>query len=159
MGFDVCYQHLQIKYNMKVAPTTLNIQGMGLFAYNGTDSNDIIFKPNQNIISYNGELIADEVLESRYGEFNAPYAVFIDRGEYKTMSEDSACQRSAGSFANHRPPSKANAKLALSRNTGRVILKATKNIRNGREIFVSYGSAYRMNKENEIHQTKYTRHV
>ena len=62
------------------------------------------------------------------------------------MSEDSACQRSAGSFANHR-------------NTGRVILKATKNIRNGREIFVSYGSAYRMNKENEIHQTKYTRHV
>jgi len=159
IGFDVCFQHLSKKYNVRIAPTTLPIQGKGLFATNNTTNNAIVFKPNQTIISYNGELITDMDLKERYGELNAPYAVSIDRGKNRNMIEDAACQRSTGSFANHKPPSKANAKLSLSQSTGRVILKATKNIRNGKEIFVSYGNLYKMNEPDVFHTTKYIRNV
>ena len=155
IGFDVCFQHLAKAYNVRIARTSLpNTQGKGLFAYKGSSSNhDIVFKPNDNIITYRGETVSADDLEQRYGNKTAPYALQIS----KTSFLDAGCERGVGSFANHKSRSSANAKLSYFR--GEVKIKATKNIRNGDEIFVSYGDVYRLREEGVSHQTKYVRRV
>ena len=152
LGFDVCWQHLRIKYKIRIAQTTLKgVSGRGLFAFNNTNNKDIVFKSNDNIITYRGQPVSADDLEQRYGDKTAPYAVVIN----KTSFIDAGCERGVGSFANHKPRSRANAKLSFYK--GVITLKATKNIRNGDEIFVSYGDVYRLNEEGVSHQTKYVR--
>ena len=152
LGFDVCWQHLRIKYKIRIAQTTLpGVSGKGLFAFNNTNNKDIVFKPNDTIITYRGQPVSADDLEQRYGDKTAPYAVVIN----KTSFIDAGCERGVGSFANNKARSKANAKLSL--NKGVITLKATKNIRNGDEIFVSYGDVYRLKEEGVSHQTKYVR--
>ena len=146
-------QHLAKAYKVRIAPTTLpNTQGKGLFAYKGSSPNqDIVFCPNDNIISYRGEPVSAEDLEHRYGNKTAPYALQLN----KTSFLDAGCERGVGSLANHKSRTYANAKLSFFR--GEVRLKATKNIRNGDEIFVSYGDLYRLNESDVSHSTKYVR--
>lgn len=154
IGFDVCWQHLRTRYKIRIAPTTLKgVSGKGLFAFNNTNNKDIVFKPNDNIIAYRGEIINTKELEERYEDKTAPYAVMIN----KTSFIDAGCERGVGSFANHKSRSSANAKLSYFR--GEVRIKAIKNIRNGDEIFVSYGDIYRLREEGVSHQTKYVRRV
>ena len=152
LGFDVCWQHLRIKYKIRIAQTTLTgVSGKGLFAFNNTNNKDIVFKPNENIITYRGQPVSADDLEQRYGNKTAPYAVMINKSSFI----DAGCERGVGSFANNKARSKANAKLSL--NKGVITLKATKKIRNGDEIFVSYGDVYRLKEEGVSHQTKYVR--
>ena len=152
LGFDVCWQHLRIKYKIRIAQTTLTgVSGKGLFAFNNTNNKDIVFKSNDNIITYRGQPVSADDLEQRYGNKTAPYAVMINKSSFI----DAGCERGVGSFANNKARSKANAKLSL--NKGVITLKATKKIRNGDEIFVSYGDVYRLKEEGVSHQTKYVR--
>ena len=153
IGFSLCYQHLAIDAHMKIAPATNKDHGKGLFATNGTSNTDVVFNKDDRIIQYNGEVLNKAELDDRYGGNNkdsAPYGFQVNNNKYV----DSACLRSAGSLANHKPLQTANAKLYFSPGNGNVYIRATKNIKNNQEIFVNYGRSYRFI---DNHETKYVR--
>jgi hypothetical protein len=128
---------LSVKH-LKIAKSTIPNAGKGLFAANKNVPNDaIIFRKGQTIIDYRGEKIDEDELNERYGSYTAPYAVKVADNEYT----DAACQRGVASNANSNVNTghSNNATLSLDRRNRRINLKATKNIRNGMEIFASYG--------------------
>ena len=123
--------------------------GLGLYAYNKTSNHDILFRRGDSTIKYDAERLTELQLNRRYGDDGtAPYAVRVN----KNIIEDGALQRSAGSMANHKARTYANADLTT--NYKFCSLKATKNIRNGQEIFVDYGSQYRFNEDDYSYKTK-----
>lgn len=151
IGFSLCYQHLASDAHVKIAFATNPEHGKGLFATNGTSNNDVVFKKDERIIQYNGEVLNKEELDERYGgdaKDTAPYGYHVNKDKFI----DSACLRSAGSLANHKPLREANAKLYFYTGDKNVYIRATKEIRNNEEIFVNYGRYY---KFLDNHETKY----
>jgi len=151
IGFNVCYQHLATDYHLKIKASNIRGAGKGLFAYNGTNNDAIVFKKDERIIDYNAEIITTEEKERRYGDNTAPYAVRIN----ENIIEDGACQRSSASIANNRPFTYSNAKFYPYQR--KIYVKAIKNIRNNQEITIDYGDEYIMNQEGNQHETKYIR--
>ena len=153
IGFSLCYQHLARDSHLKIAPATNPEHGKGLFATNLTKDQEVVFRKGDRIIEYNGDVLTKAELDNRYGgdqKDTAPYGFQVNKDKYL----DSACLRSAGSLANHKPLHQANAKLYLATNNGCVYIKALRNIKNGQEIFVNYGRSY---KFQDNHETKYVR--
>tara|TARA_B110000114_G_C14958906_1_gene343552 strand:+ start:156 stop:656 length:501 start_codon:yes stop_codon:yes gene_type:complete len=127
-------KHLRIK-NSNVAGG-----GKGLFAIDPQlGGNDIIFRRDQTIIFYGGDIISNPELDRRYGVYTAPYGVEIQGvdGNGRQLYRDTACDRGIGSLANHGNANRENARFSFG-NNGVLNLKATKLIRNGKEIFVNY---------------------
>ena len=151
IGAGFCWQHLETDRHLKIKKSTLPHGGLGLFAYNGTNNDAIVFsapkktkygqRPGDFIIEYTGETLPRQEIDRRYGNYTAPYGADIN----KQFVTDAACLRSSGSIANHMSHSKANARLISNRTSIR--LEATKNIRNGSEIFIDYGSEYQLGDE------------
>ena len=107
-----CHIHSKSLYGVEVKTSTIPRSGLGLFACN------------------------------RYGRENkdgdySPYAVKMSENKYM----DCACERGIASYANANP-SHNNSRFSVSNTTNTVNLKATKRIRAGQEIFVSYGKNY-----------------
>ena len=165
IGAGFCWKHLETDRHLKIQTSTVPGGGLGLFAFDGTSDNQhIVFsgpkktmygqRPGDFIIEYTGETLPQATMNMRYGKENtAPYGAEIN----KLFVEDSALLRSAGSLANHKPHSKANARLVSN---GRVIrLEATKSILNGAEIFIDYGDSYDIAAEGTDyrHSTRYVR--
>lgn len=146
IGTPYCPAHLKKEMNLNIADSLLAGAGKGLFAYDpdDPDGNEIVFRPKDVIVQYDGEIISEAELGERYGEHTAPYGL---QEKYGVMyTEDGACRRGAGTLANHKPHSQANAKLSFGSGRRRFQLVATKNIRNGQEIYVSYGRAYKFDE-------------
>ena len=80
-------------------------------------------------------------LNNRYGEYTPPYAYKIDKNNFR----DASLKRGVGSLGNTNR-NKNNARISPNTINKTATLKATKNIRNGSEIFVSYGSDYSMDE-------------
>jgi len=151
MGTNWCYQHLETDKHLKIKDSTIPGAGKGLFCFDRKKGdNEIIFKPNQVIINYVGENIDDGDLDERYGNKTAPYVIHLVRDQ----NVDSACLRGVGAFVNHKPHSQANARLASNKNKTEARITATKNIRNGAEIFASYGNQYSINEAGASFTTK-----
>ena len=88
IGVNYCYTHLLHEKHLKIKDTN---HGKGLFAVDTKKArNAVIFKgrrskrnrfganntiPGAVIIDYNGESITKAILENRYGEYTAPYAI------------------------------------------------------------------------------------
>jgi len=147
-----CAQHLVNVYHLRVGRTTLkDAQGRrlhftGLFACDKKKgAEDVVFSARNNyIIPYVGELISRDTLEERYPEHETgPYTYGISNNRFI----DGACQRGVGGLANMCIPSlnpgcvENNATFSSS-TTHYPNIIATKTIRNGKEIFVSYGRSY-----------------
>jgi len=121
--------------------------GKGLFAMNpALEANALIFRRGDLIIDYQGEFINDAELEDRYGEYTATYAARLKRN----VVEDCACERGVGSIANQA--NRANGNNAILRanyqvHPQRIQLKASRDIRNIREIFVDYGDEYQLDED------------
>lgn len=134
---EYCPQHLQSEMHLCIQSTTLPglTNENGLFACNGEPvhshytQNAIVFLKNQKICTYQGKKVTEEekqqIIDTEYG----PYLIELSNG---TML-DSACLRGVGSFFNHKPRSLANARFYENH------VYANKDIRNGQELFVSYG--------------------
>lgn len=145
-----CWQHLKSVAKLRIGTTTMQdskrqkLDFTGLFVCDMKKfQNTIIFKTGDIITSYIGEIISNAELQNRYpGKETAPYTLQIS----KTRFLDSACIRSVGSLANACLPTnkncKLNAKLVIGSHGNYPHLKASKNIRNGDEIFISYGRTY-----------------
>lgn len=110
--------------------------------------NDIIFRPNQIICRYNGQHITNAELNNRYHQLTGLYAAKLSNNEII----DSALERGVGTFANTRP-NHNNASLAISHQNHTILysIKASRNIRNNQEIYLSYGPNYRMPQDEDIH--------
>lgn len=148
IGVPYCWIHLQYKHHLKIKPSTIPEAGLGLFAWDNKSEGRPIFKKDQKIIDFIGEVITNEEKQERYGEYTAPYGLQTN----ENTIIDPALLRGVGSLANHKSFSTANAKFAVNQRTGTANLKAMKNIRDGDEIFVSYGNRYRFD-ENTTHKT------
>ena len=151
LGSPYCFIHLKYHFHLTIKPSLIPNSGKGLFAFDPKkDANAIIFKKGDKIMEYKGELITNDELEERYGNKTAPYSVKINKDLY----QDCSCKRGSASIANTYP-NHNNATLLVHRK--KVFIKATKNIRNNEEIYLSYGRNFRLNEENVEHETKYIR--
>lgn len=147
IGIKYCWMHLLSMKKLRIKESTIPNSGKGLFAIDKTKGpRAIIFKGprrgtdnGETIIEYDGEIINDDELVRRYGEYTGPYAT---RGG-PDINEDGACKRGVGNLANHKTGAQANAKFKHKLN-GRggtfdhFELVATKPIRNDDEIFINY---------------------
>ena len=147
-GLPYCADHLAREKKLAIKPSLLVPGELGLFV-ECTDSEpgDIVFRPGQRIIEYVGEEITDRELDRRYGQgdtYTAPYALRL-----KHRIKDAACLRGAAAFANGvaRVDDGANAAFHITpmnslTDPNVFMMHATKRIRNGQEIIVTYGKTY-----------------
>ena len=164
IGTPYCYSHLLSEKHLRIKDSGMPNGGKGLFAQvnRSAADNSIVFREGDTIINYTGEDIDTATLNNRYDldpnhQFTAPYAYEIVRD---TSFVDAACNRGVGALVNHKPMSTANAKFVKTRTNGEftgVKLVAKANIRNNREIFASYGRAYRLHNPGTTHRTTYRR--
>lgn len=159
IGTPLCWSHLLRDKHLRILPSNIGGAGKGLFALDrSAGENDVLFRKNDIIVEYSGEVINKTELSNRYGHDTAPYTVMLNEklGRY----EDAACQRGTGAIANHGNNSVANAKLSNRGGRGenvRSVLRAIKPIRNNREIIVNYGRSYHMNEQGVDYGTRRTR--
>ncbi len=169
-----CWQHLKLHSHLRIGRTRLRdangnrYRFKGLFACNvKKHDNAVIFKPNDIIMTYYGEQLNQQQLDTRYpGDQVAPYVVPIwpspqryrRRGRRVRYRErpvevyiDSALMRGVASLANDALPGSqcalgdpcmTNAMLLTTGDNNYPEVIATTNIRNGQEIFVAYGQNY-----------------
>jgi len=154
IGLSTCWQHTLSQKFLQVKTSTIPEAGEGLFARKGPvdDRSIVVFKPGEVVCQYNGEIISQQTLESRYGQFTAPYGVELRAGR----KEDGALSRGIGTLINHYPRKK-NCRIAINR-ANRAQIISTKRIFNGDELYVSYGKSYRFNEnvETSTNNRKYT---
>jgi len=108
---------------------------------------NIAFRPGVKdrkvvVPKYIGQTITNDQKRGRYGKSSPPYGIWY--GDKNTI--DGACKRGVANYANHKPHGRANAHFQKFNAAGddayRIL--ASKNIYHGQEVFVSYGSGYRM---------------
>lgn len=151
IGSPYCYTHLLYKHHLRIKKSTIPNAGLGLFAVDPMDSSHkIIFKADDRRLSvialYKGEIIDEEELIERYSNKTPPYVVGISEDRYK----DGAKIRGIGSIANRKA---GHNNATISVHNGYAKIKATKNIYNGDEIFLSYGNSHRLNQAGVTHET------
>ena len=157
IGSPLCFQHLESIKHLKVKQTP-EYHGVGLFAYDRSKpDNAIVFRPDEIIVAYGGEVLTGEQINQRYDydgeEHTAPYG--LQRRRPRNSFEDGALLRSAGTLANHANRRQSNCDFVQFQ--GAMALKATKRIRNGQQILVDYGRAYQMGEPGVEFSTKYVR--
>lgn len=151
IGTPYCWQHLLSKHHLRILPSTLKEAGKGLFAM-GKAGDRAVFRKNDVIIVYDGEVTTQQGVDQRYGEgddITAPYAIDDVNGG---VMEDAACRRGTGAIANHSDKARTiNASIEIR--DGRLALIATKNIGHNAEIWINYGHAYRFDEAGVAHKT------
>lgn len=148
IGLPLCWMHLASDLHLKIKPSNIDPNMKGLFAWYPQSPTRILFaekprpgtrrqqdgpRPPDKIVRYTGEVVSDAARLQRYGTATGPYTASLLYG----VVVDAACVRGAGSLANGskgRLPNNA-------RFSGNNIV-ATKNIKHGDEIIVSYGNGY-----------------
>lgn len=157
IGLGKCWIHLLSDNSLRIKKsnflTQKNINGLGLYAMhkdpkkrNGTSK---IFKKKKLICHYNGEVIDQATLDDRYTEedYTAPYAVSFRKKNGIQKYEDAALLRGVGSLINHTDnQGQVNCKLKQFKN--KIIIEATKDIKDGTELLTNYGNAYLLNEAN-----------
>lgn len=153
VGFEYCPSHLELIKHLKIKKSTMEGAGKGLFAYDKSkDENEIIFKKNERIVDYNGKRKTQEQIDNEYKNYTAPYAIAYSQDKII----DAGDKRGVGSLMNHKPNSQSNVRFATKKQNGQIIgvqLIATKNIRNGQELFAYYGKLYKFD-EDTYYETK-----
>jgi len=141
IGSPWCSTHLSYNHHLKIKPSNIPNAGKGLFAFDplSGDPNEVLFNRGETICQYKGEIIDKAELIRRNSNKSAPYAIGVSANSF----EDGARVRGIGSLANTNPGNN-NATLSIYR--GRASLKATKPIRNGEEIYLSYGREYKIHE-------------
>lgn len=144
MGLPYCFIHLKYKHHLQIKQSLIPNSGQGVFVIDlSKGPNDTIFRKNEVICQYNGEITTVDELTKRYGIFTGPYALRLHHGLY----EDAGTHRGIGSMINHKPMRQCNCRLSISRNNkGQIV--ATKDIRNNSELYINYGDDYKFNEAN-----------
>ena len=147
IGVPLCWQHVVKYYHVKVKPSTLRNAGRGVFAQlpgpaRNQDPNAIVFQRGQNILPYRGDVITEAERGRRYAQATAVYAVTNEDGDYI----DGACRRGIGTLINHNDDAASvNVELVVEPDNT-ITIAATKDIKNGEELFLNYGRTYVLNQ-------------
>ncbi len=140
IGTPYCWSHLLSLHHLRILKSGVPNAGKGLFVLNtNEDEGKVVFKKGELVCPYGGQLINKRTLESRYGDKTAPYAIQLTHEWYR----DASCERGVGSLINH-DSKKANVKFSVNQQSKTVSIKAKRNLKNGEELFVSYGREYKM---------------
>jgi hypothetical protein len=118
----------------------------GLFAWDPAtkgQGTDIVFHRKAKIVKYGGEIIDIDTLNARYDydsfKPTAPYTLQIPR----VGLVDAGCCRGIASLANNsKGVTRNGTPVTNNAHFKGSYLVASKNIRNGQEIFVAYSQAY-----------------
>jgi hypothetical protein len=140
-GMPMCWMHARKAFKIRAATSLIPNAGRGLFAHDTTAKpNDVVFKKGQYMFPYVGEIMGPEGIDARYGDGSDSTAVYgiCDRKQ----CIDAACVRGWASYINHQPLKRANANYSYRPSLNEFWIKATKNIRNGAEIYCFYGRTY-----------------
>lgn len=140
-----CWMHTLSENNLKVKQSHIKEAGKGLYAQKGrSKNNDIVFKKDSVIGEYSGKILTlDEVNKMpvnkrtyilQHGKNRFIDAVKTNSGPARYANDCRASNKAKGECSGN------NAKFIKSQN--KMNLKATKNIKNSDEIFVSYGPTY-----------------
>jgi hypothetical protein len=147
IGIEICRTHLPMQMHLKIKKSSIPNTGLGLYAYEeNVQPNHIVFRKGQKICSYEGELLTANEINERYHGFTAPYTVGLSKDQFI----DASLYRGVGSTANTKPNFN-NATLSIDNKNKRVSLKANRNIKQGEEIFLSYGSRYNLPQVENVH--------
>ncbi len=151
IGLPYCFQHRVKEQELSAKKSSIPNSGQGLYVNSKEHgANAIVFRPKQKIVNYVGQILTNDEIDERYDDYTAPYALQLGANR----NVDASLLRGLASQANaKRTLSQCNAKLSRN-NQGQGFLVATKNIRNGQEIFAYYGNEYTFDT---IHTTKYVR--
>ena len=150
IGQKLCHIHRLIELHLKVKKSNIPNAGKGLFCKDPTKgANDIIFRKGDKICNYNGELITEVELNNRYGDDTAPYAIELHRKRYS----DGAIVRGVGTLLNHSTKAKSNVRFSIKQDNSDITIVAIKNIKNGAELLINYGRAYKFNEPGVISYT------
>ena len=149
----MCWQHLISDYQITVGQTTLkDVHGVrlptvGIFACNPKDEDGLVFHARQAIVPYIGNNMSVAEHDQKYpGDTSAPYSVAIANGRVI----DSSLMRGVGSLAqdcraanrNRGDCDQNNAVVVEGAAGNYPMLVAKRDIFDGEEIFMSYGSHY-----------------
>jgi hypothetical protein len=152
IGVNTCWRHLLSEKQVRIKDSQY---GKGLFAMNNRkEDNAVIFRANATIVKYNGEIVNQAELDRRYGDATAPYGA---QRQGEDVYEDGACKRGVGTLVNHATGNNTNARFSYARN-GSLQIKATKNIRNNREIFINYNQGVRQQEQRYLFNEAGVRH-
>ncbi len=152
-GAPTCWQHSKQDYGIKIKESTLEGTGKGLFATR-------YIPMGAWICPYLGEELQQACLDLRYpGNMTAPYTETDTAPDGTVTIVDSACYRGIGSMSNGlfnqrtgviRAKESHNSETVYRDEYSQIWLRATRNIPEGREVFVYYGADYHL----EPHETK-----
>jgi hypothetical protein len=152
IGLNKCWRHLERDNKVKVKPSLIHGAGKGVFVIDKTQpDNAIIFRADDNICQYLGQIINRDTLIARYDYKTAPYGIQLKEDEYM----DGALKRGIGTLLNHRnnPNCRFSVNFRATPNT--VNIKAMRNIKNGEELYANYGTRYHFNEDDVEYTTKY----
>jgi hypothetical protein len=135
----MCWQHTLITEGLRVRPSKIVQAKKGLWTARR-------FKKGDLINEYKGVHLSQQQVDSKYGEYTAPYVVCNGNA---CIDACNPVRSSVARYANdcrsinrkNKECSGNNARLYVMRN-GRQGLKATMSILPNREIFASYGRQY-----------------
>jgi SET domain-containing protein len=133
--FKFCYQHAKSILGLQIKKSTIPNTGQGLFTLKE-------IKKNEDITEYNGVKMT---VEEANRKEESGYALLINKD---TVIDGKSTQSCLGRYANmcrslNKPHCKGNnARFVINQKTKKVVLRATKKIKIGEEIFVSYGRSY-----------------
>jgi hypothetical protein len=128
---DLCYQHLEKEYHVKVRPSQIPNAGMGLYT-------TIARRPGQNIAPYSGQVIVNP-----RDDEGSPYALQVKKHP-PTLIDAERTNTGAGRYSNNCRRGQCTNNSGLSYNARRqeANVKARRNILPGKEIYTAYGHGY-----------------
>jgi hypothetical protein len=161
IGAPLCWIHLLKDKHLRIKASGLRIAGVnpgkGLWVIDkGSAPNATIYRTGDEIIAYFGQIIDEDILNERYDQNTAPYALrhFLNGNIY----EDGACKRGTGTMINQaRTRAGANVRFKIKRPRGAenyAMITATKNIKNNKELFLWYGNEFQFNEPGVVYKTK-----
>ena len=158
IGDPYCWVHLLWKKHLRIKTSRIDGAGKGCFVMDKSRPTDaIIFRKDEVILNYDGEIVTSQTLNERYARHTAPYAVEISKA--RNVYEDGAIERSAMACVNSPPAgTRANCRLTTDVQRSHCKIKANRDIKNGEELYASYGPSYRMGNHGSAHfDTRYFR--
>jgi hypothetical protein len=163
MDIDYCWIHLRKKHKVRIAPSSIKINGksigLGLYASNpnsGDDARAIVFQQGDIIGQYLGQRIQKQTkLNKRYDKFQGPRRLVEQTAPYAIVTTtgtiyDALCRRNFIAYANDARGTNMTNNATVENKT----MKAISTIRNGDEILWPYGDSY---WEKQIAQIQYKR--
>lgn len=141
-----CFQHTSAVFKLRVDKSALGGFN-GLFVCDKSAApGAVVFKKGEEVCPYYGEVLTQAQLDARYpGNTTAPYTFHSGGAGTQSKYLDSACFQTLGGKANVASGKKRNnAWFTRTGSASAARIRAKRNLRNGEEVFVSYGNTYKL---------------